>query len=83
MSDKQVQALQASEFEDWLAHPCTTRLREAFRERKQAFMESWAAGDFTDTSNVATAMLNAEAIGACKILQQVIDLEYEDLYQGN
>ena len=74
--------LEESEFQDWLLHPCTVRLREEFQRRKQAFMEQWAAGEFTDTSNQATAMLNAQAIGGCKILQLVLDLEYEDLYSN-
>ncbi len=80
-NNQQPPSREQSEFVDWLQHPCTKLLQENFRERRQVFMEAWAAGKFTDTNNAATAMLNAEAIGGCKILQLVLDIEFEDLYQ--
>lgn len=39
--------------------------------------EQWASGAFTDMSQFGTGILNAKAIGAVQLIDQVIGLEYD------
>lgn len=51
-------------------------MRAVVFRRKEAFKESWARGDFTHLEHIATALLNAKAIGACDTLQEVLEIDY-------
>ena len=44
---------------------------------KESVKEQWAAGAFTDMSQFGTAILNAKAIGAVQMIEQIIGIEYD------
>lgn len=44
---------------------------------KGSVKEQWAAGAFTDMSQFGTAILNAKAIGAVQMIDQIINIEYD------
>ena len=69
--------LSEQEWEDWQAHPGTQVLHQVLLAWKEQVKEQWAAGSFTDMSQFGTAILNAKAIGAVQLIDQVIGLEYE------
>jgi hypothetical protein len=45
-------------------------------QRREAFKESWARGDFTYLEQYATAIGNAKAIGSCDTYQEILDIDY-------
>lgn len=44
---------------------------------KESVKEQWAAGAFTDMAQFGTAILNAKAIGAVQMIDQIINIEYD------
>lgn len=71
--------LAAKEFSEWLQLPQTKQLWWLLLRWKEDLKEQWASGKFTDASNVATAMLNAAAIGKCEILDRVREITFDQL----
>ena len=65
------------EWEQWLDHPATKALQSVLRSWKEGVKDQWAAGAFTDMSQFGTAILNAKAIGAVQIIDQIIGIEYD------
>lgn len=66
-------------FNEWKEHPATRALIEWCALQRQALMEQWAAGNFTDASKDGTAQLNAENVGKCIALGWVQTIEPSDL----
>lgn len=65
---------------DWLGHPVTEALlRQVLPARLEELRNKWEAGDFTDQSQFATAISNAAAIGQCKAIRWVMELNHETL----
>ena len=60
-----------SEWTEWLEHPCTKFVREIAQKRRQSIKDSWESGALRDQLD------SAEALGACKALQMLEDLDYE------
>lgn len=73
-------ALSEEEFLAWRQHPVTEGLIVLLRGRIDGLKERWAAGQFTDPSQFGTAILNAEAIGECKLCEVLIALDFEQFH---
>lgn len=71
--------LSEEEFLGWSEHPVTKALRSAMRAQVERAKERWAAGEFLDQSQFATAVENARAIGGCEAAGFIIELDYETL----
>ena len=78
MNEKQVSKEQA-EFLEWLEHPMTEQLRAWARRKREALKESWAQGSFSDGFDVAMAVKNAGATGACSAYLEVEKMDFETL----
>jgi hypothetical protein len=67
------------EFLLWLEDPVTGALRDWASRSKMDLMEQWASGRFTDQVHFGAAVKNAEAIGRCAILDQIVEIDFEQL----
>lgn len=67
------------DFSDWLQHPVTKLLRTYLEAKREGLKNQWAQGEFTYQEGYATAIKNAEAIGACVVYSDLLELEYEDI----
>jgi hypothetical protein len=74
---QEIKLLTEQEWQDWQAHPGTRVLRHVLLSWKEQVKEQWAAGSFTDMSQFGTAILNAKAIGAVQLIDQIMGLEYD------
>jgi len=54
-------------------------LRKWLCLKQQELKEQWADGDYTGQQHFETALLNAAAIGRCKTLKELEELEFEQL----
>lgn len=70
------------EWQEWLMHPCTKRLRYWAEVEREGLKEAWANGDFSAAFDMEMAVKNAGATGACSILVEVIDLPYDKVVIG-
>ena len=66
-------------WDSWLLHPVTQALRKLLHRRQEELKEQWAAGQFTDQGQYATAILNAKAIGNCEAYERIERLELVEL----
>jgi hypothetical protein len=57
----------------------TQELRAWAGRKRQALMESWATGNFSDGFDVAMAVKNAGATGACSAYLELIEIDFETL----
>lgn len=67
------------EFNEWLLHPTTKLLMAYLKREKDDVKERWAAGEFTDQSQFATAIVNAKAVGKCEAYSKIESIEYGDI----
>ena len=67
------------EFLQWLQNPVSQQLRQWAQRKRQALMESWANGQFSDGFDVAMAVKNAGATGACSAYLEVMEVNFETL----
>ena len=70
------------EWEDWLQHPCTKRLRFWAQHGRQDLMEGWAKGNFAAAFTMEMAVKNAGATGACSVYELVNEMDYELIVIG-
>ena len=77
---EQLRKVQMAEaWAEWRQLPQTQRLWRVMRKWKEDLKEQWASGKFTDASNIATAMQNANAIGKCELLDRLMTLEWDQM----
>jgi hypothetical protein len=69
----------AMQFNEWLAHPLTVRLRHLLQDQLAELQEQWSSGAFTDGSMEKMALLNANAVGQCEVIRLLLDLEANQL----
>ena len=67
------------DFQLWLLSPVTKLLRQWALKRRESLKETWADGNFSAAFTVEMAVKNAGATGACSILKEVIDPNYQDM----
>jgi hypothetical protein len=66
---------QLEQYNDWLTHPVTLALNHYLRSQRELLKEQWANGAFTAPSVEQTALLTANAVGQCEVLNDLLDLE--------
>ena len=69
---------EAEVWQEWLSHPATRMLRQALRARRENLKEQLADGDFIDP---VSSMLNVGVVAQCKLLKDILELDYELLIQ--
>lgn len=52
------------------------KVLELWREEER---DKWEDGALTAESNDGTMQLNAEAIGRCRLIKKILDLDHEEL----
>jgi hypothetical protein len=70
------------EWERWLTQLETRALRQLLREWRQALAEQWANSNFQSERLEETAVMNAGALGEMKVLNALLDLDYQQLIEG-
>lgn len=68
-----------SEWNEWKQHPCTKALVSWMIEERQSMMERWATGQFSAAFTMEMAVKNAGATGACSVLEDLKDLDYNQI----
>ena len=61
------------EWNEWKQHPCTQALFAWVARQRNQLRSDWEAGAFTDFNS------NVEALGACRGLRIVSDVEFEQV----
>lgn len=67
------------EFQNWLLQPETRVFWDLLRRWKENLQDQWARGVFQEDSVEETAMANANALGELNLLNQLLELSYENL----
>ena len=70
------------EWDEWKQHPCTKRLRAWAQQDRLGLMEQWANGNFSAAFDMEMAVKNAGATGACSVLAELVDLDYQQIVIG-
>ena len=83
MAEEGEESLEERAFKEWLMHPITIKLRLFARERREAIRDQWEHGNISDWVKDIHVLLNAAAIGECKSLAWIEELEWGDLEEGN
>ncbi len=73
-----VDPLTLERYEDWLTHPITVELNHFLRSQLEELSRHWRMGNFTSDTVDKTALLNANAIGQCEVLEQILNLKPEE-----
>jgi hypothetical protein len=68
-------------YEDWLAHPITVALNHFLRSQLEELSRQWRQGNFTSDTVDKTALLNANAIGQCEVLENLLNLKPEQFLE--
>lgn len=71
-----------TEWEEWLIHPCSKRLRRWAEQSRLDLMELWAGGKFSAAFDMEMAVKNAGATGACSVYETVTELDYQQIVIG-
>ena len=71
------------QYNDWLTHPVTVALNRYLRQQRELLKEQWANAGFTAASSEQTALLTANAVGQCEVLQALIDIEPDQFLGAN
>lgn len=74
--------LSEDQFKAWKELPESKALFSAVFARKERLKEQWASGQFTELFEHATAIKNAQAIGECKMLEWILELDFDAINQG-
>lgn len=76
----QTQAMPSEEeFQQWKDQGLTQLVMRMMYNRREALKEQWANGSFSDSFDMAMAVKNAGATGACSAYQMILDLDYQDI----
>ncbi len=67
-------------FDDWSQDPTTQALRRFLASELASLKDQWANGAFTADSVERLALLQANAIGQCEVLQRLLDLDSQQLF---
>jgi len=74
--------LMLEQFNDWSTHPVTLALRRHLQNQLQSLKDQWSNGNFTASTAEATALLSANAVGQCEVLNQLLSIEQDQLFPG-
>lgn len=67
------------DFQLWLGSPVTKLQRLWALKKREGLKELWADGNYSAAFTVEMAVKNAGATGACSILKEVTDPNYQDM----
>ena len=67
-------------FNEWLAHPVTVRFRHLLQEQLEEIKTQWSRGAYTSESLEKSAMLNANMLGQCEVIELLLSLEANQLF---
>lgn len=56
---------------DWKTHPVTKEFFKELGIAREAILEEWAAGGYTEESSEGTAQKNACALGNLQMIEQI------------
>jgi len=70
------------EWNEWLHHPCTNRLRLWADKSREELKDEWAEGHFSAAFDMEMAVKNAGATGACSIYKEIVTLDYQQIVIG-
>ncbi len=59
----------------------TEQMRQWAKRKREALKERWASGEFSDGFDVAMAVKNAGATGACSAYLEIEQIEFETLLE--
>lgn len=68
-----------NEFQEWLTHPATQALFSYLQGYKEEYKTRWAGGAFVEDSDFKTMSLNIAAVAQCKLVDLIIDIDYQDM----
>jgi hypothetical protein len=71
--------LTSEDFDDWLTNPVTEVFRKHLGKMVEQTKGDWASGLYTAESSEGTAQKNAVALGSIRILEDILNITYEDL----
>jgi hypothetical protein len=69
----------SDDFAEWKLHPITQAFFASLGRWRGTLMDDWASGTYTAEHADATAQKNAEAIGAVRTIQEIIETTVEDI----
>ena len=69
----------SEEWQAWLHLPETERWFQALRLLREIFKEDWASGKFSNMGNIQVQMANAEAVGMCRLVEQLLEMDWESV----
>ena len=64
---------------EWKTHPVTQAFLSYLRQKREASKEAWANAQYVDSHDKADIYMNAGAIAACSIIQDILDLEADQI----
>lgn len=70
------------EWQEWLHHPCTKRLRFWAAQTREELRNLWEDGTFSASFETEMIVKNAGATGACSVLKDLVDPDYEKIVIG-
>lgn len=73
--------LHEDDFKGWLLLPETAALRRWARVKREALRDAWEEGTFSAAFELEMLVKNAGATGACSILREVEELDFETIIQ--
>jgi hypothetical protein len=73
------QPLKQSDFDEWIHSPVTQGVFTWLEKLIQEDHRKWEDGLLTAESYEGTLQLNSEAIGRCKVLRTILELDFEQL----
>lgn len=71
------------EVEEWLQNPVTLRLMLVLRQRQMDLQDRWAEGAYLSENPYVSQGLNAKAIGAFEVYDDLLNNLSEVLSDGN
>jgi len=78
----EMEQVSEQDYKDWRAQVVTQALYRLLREWKESIKDQWARGNFEGDSIQETALMNVSARGSIDILQQLIDMDWEQFNEG-
>ena len=82
MLEQMAEQVEEQDYKDWLSLPVTRLYLQLLRAWKESIKDQWAKGNFEDNTIEGTAQMNASARGSVAILDQLLEMDYEQFNEG-
>lgn len=70
------QQVSQDEWAEWLLNPTTRTFRTLLLKKREDYKEAWAQGTTISETEFGTKFLNGQAIGACKLIEDLLELDH-------